>query len=157
MGEQRKEDVSVDRYLDALDLGIDIEDMDLDRRQISMLASLRRLVLFEGRTTRALIEEREQANRLEHQTTRLDNDKTRRLIRKLGRTLMADLSGINEALAALSTEISQLADQVAALNAGTVTQDELDQVASDIRAAAASVDAIVEPDAGEEPPVEPAP
>lgn len=62
---------------------------------------------------------------------------------------MADLTGINDALANLSLQITQLADQVAALSSGTVTQAELDDIATRLNAAAASVDAIVEPDAGE--------
>ncbi len=66
-------------------------------------------------------------------------------------TIMADLTTINAALADLSTQISLLASQVAELEAGTVTQAELDQVAAGISAAAASVDAIIEPDAGETP------
>jgi hypothetical protein len=66
-------------------------------------------------------------------------------------TIMADLEGIDTALANLSTQISQLADQVAALEAGTVTQAELDTIAANIQSAADAVDAIIEPDAGETP------
>jgi len=66
--------------------------------------------------------------------------------------IMANLDSVNAALADLSTQISQLADQVKALTADTVTQDQLDQVAAGIEAAAASVDAIIEPDPGETPP-----
>jgi methyl-accepting chemotaxis protein len=80
----------------------------------------------------------------------------RRLIRREMEKIVADLSGINSALSGLSAQITQLADQVAALSAGQVTQDELDQIASQLNDAAAAVDAIVEPDAGEDP-VEPQP
>ena len=65
--------------------------------------------------------------------------------------IMADLSGINDALSDLSAQITQLADQVAGLTAGQVTQEQLDTIEQGIRDAAASVDAIVEPDEGEEP------
>jgi septal ring factor EnvC (AmiA/AmiB activator) len=76
------------------------------------------------------------------------------------KTIMADLTGINEAIAAqsaaldsLSTEITQLADQVAALTAGSVTQEELDAIAASLNTvatgisdSAAAVDAIVTDD-----------
>ena len=78
----------------------------------------------------------------------------------LEKTIMADLTGINEAIAAqsaaldsLSTEITQLADQVAALTAGSVTQEELDAIAASLNTvatgisdSAAAVDAIVTDD-----------
>jgi hypothetical protein len=65
---------------------------------------------------------------------------------------MANFDSINAALTDLSAQISQLATQVGELQAGTVTQEQLDAVAAGIAAAAASVDAIIEPDAGETPP-----
>jgi uncharacterized protein involved in exopolysaccharide biosynthesis len=80
----------------------------------------------------------------------------RRLIRQEGNRIMATLEGINSALADLSGQITQLADQVAALSADTVTQEQLDAIEANIRDAAAAVDAIVEPDPGEAP-EEPAP
>jgi hypothetical protein len=66
--------------------------------------------------------------------------------------IMANFDSINAALTDLSAQISQLATQVGELQAGTVTQEQLDAVAAGIAAAAASVDAIIEPDAGETPP-----
>jgi hypothetical protein len=80
-----------------------------------------------------------------------------KLVLERERIIMADLSGINSALEDLSAQITQLADQVANLEAGTVTQAELDTVEQGIRNAAASVDAIIEPDEGEEPEPEPVP
>jgi len=62
---------------------------------------------------------------------------------------MADLSGINDALANLQLQITQLAAQVGELQAGTVTQAELDDIAGRLAEAASAVDAIVEPDEGE--------
>ena len=67
-----------------------------------------------------------------------------------GEEVMADLSVINSALRDLAVEIAQLKTQVEGLEAGSVTQEELDQVAADISAAAAAVDAIIE-DADEQP------
>jgi multidrug resistance efflux pump len=71
-------------------------------------------------------------------------------LRKQGEDIMADLSVINSALRDLAKEISTLKTQVEGLEAGSVTQAELDQVAADITAAAEAVDAIIE-DASEQP------
>ena len=57
---------------------------------------------------------------------------------------MADLSVINSALRDLATEIATLKTQVEGLEAGSVTQEELDAVAADISKAAEAVDAIIE-------------
>jgi len=65
---------------------------------------------------------------------------------------MATLDAINEALDEISTQVGQLADQIALLQADTVTQEQIDAVAEKARGIAASVDAVIEPDAGEEPP-----
>lgn len=69
---------------------------------------------------------------------------------------MADLTVINSALRDLATEIATLKTQVEGLEAGSVTQEELDQVAADITKAAEAVDAIIEDSSegsgeGEEP------
>lgn len=75
----------------------------------------------------------------------------RQLLRQQELRIVADLGPIFDALTNLSTQITQLAAQVAALQAGTVTQAELDDIATRIGDAAKAVDAIVEPDAGEAP------
>ena len=61
-----------------------------------------------------------------------------------GESILMDTTVIDQALSDLSTQISQLATQVESLEAGTVTQEQIDKVASDINAAAAAVDAIIE-------------
>ena len=67
-----------------------------------------------------------------------------------GENVMADLTVINSALRDLATEIATLKTQVEGLEAGSVTQEELDQVAADISKAAEAVDAIIE-DSSEQP------
>lgn len=76
---------------------------------------------------------------------------------------MADLSGIQAGLSAqstalgnLATQQQQLADQIAGLVAGQVSQTELDALAAQaqanadaIQAAADAADELIEPDAGE--------
>ena len=63
--------------------------------------------------------------------------------------IMADLTGVNDAIANLQLQITQLAAQVGELQAGTVTQEELDDIAGRLAEAAGAIDAIVEPDEGE--------
>lgn len=125
----------LDRQLDALDLRADLEDIELDKATLHQLALMRRVIRLEASETRELIIEEARRIRL--------------LIRHQGENIMANLDSVNAALGDLSTQISQLAAQVAELQAGTVTQEQLDSVAAGIAAAAASVDAIIEPDAGE--------
>lgn len=87
-----------------------------------------------------------------------------RQLRHLKEAIMARLDPIDAALSELSDQLNQLADQIGALQAGNVTDEEIQARAQSIRDAAAAVDALVEPDAGEggeppvdEPPVEPQP
>src|SRR5262245_19044932 len=67
-----------------------------------------------------------------------------REIRLLGEGLMAQLEGINSALEDLSAQITQVADQIAGLSAGSITQAQLDEVESKIRGMAGRVDELVE-------------
>lgn len=82
--------------------------------------------------------------------------------RKLG-TIMADLNALTAAVDALvasegaaATELQHLADEVATLTAGSVTQEQIDSVTSKVTAVADALNAAVTDAEGDaNPPVEP--
>ncbi len=75
-----------------------------------------------------------------------------RLERHLKEFLVARLDAITTALGNISTQLAQLSGQIAELQAGTVSQEEIDAVAAQAQSIADAVDAAIEPDAGETPP-----
>lgn len=82
------------------------------------------------------------------------DDQPSSIERKLD-TIMADLTALNAAVMALSdaehaaaAELSKLADEVAGLTAGAVTQDQIDSIAASVTNVASQLQADV---AGAEP------
>ena len=73
-----------------------------------------------------------------------------------GERIMATIEEVQTSLDELDAQIVQLGEQVAAGIASAATPEQLDEVKARIDSAAAAVDAIIEPDAGETP-AEPAP
>lgn len=105
-----------------LDRLLDAMDLDVDREDLAVDRATLRLLIKLGRE-----------------------------VRQLEDILVADLNAINAALEELAAEITTLGEQVAALQAGSVTQEQLDQIAAGITAAADSVDAIITDDDAETP------
>lgn len=67
-----------------------------------------------------------------------------KLIREIGDELVASLEGIYDALAELSDQLEQVAGQIDGLQVSDITQEQLDDVATRIRDAAAKADALIE-------------
>jgi hypothetical protein len=77
------------------------------------------------------------------------------LEQRIKELLMARLDPITTSLGNISTQLTQLSTQIGELQAGTVSQEEIDAVAAQAQSIADAVDAAIEPDAGEgEPPTE---
>lgn len=115
----------LDRFLDRLDLEADVTDVQLDRAQIAQLASIRRLIRREGAATVASLDN------LTAAIAKLDTD-------------------VEQAAADVSTAIQALKDQIAALTAGSISQEQIDALQAGVDTADAAVTAL---DAATVPPV----
>jgi hypothetical protein len=72
------------------------------------------------------------------------------------RRIMGRLDSVNDALDNIGTQLEQLVSQIAALSAGSVSQEEIDALAAKAQGIADAVDAAIE-EPGEDEAAAPAP
>lgn len=117
-----------DRYLDAADLDLDAEDVQLDRATLHQVALTRRAI-------------------------RYGNTETRSLITQLGETIMASLDNLTAVIATLNQDVTTAAadvtaaidalkQQIADLSVGAITQDQIDALTASVTDADTAVDAL---------------
>lgn len=106
----------IDRFLDAADLDVDLEDVHLDVQQLKQLASIRRLIRREGDKLMAIAEDILAAVQQADQDA---IDAGNRVID----TLNADHAAIDAANATIAEDDAKIAALQAEIDAGTVTPE----------------------------------
>ena len=78
-------------------------------------------------------------------------------LKRMEKRIMGRLDSVDTALDNVSTQLAQLGEQIAALEAGQVTQEEIDALAAKAQGIADAVDAAIETPGEDDPEPEPVP